>query len=1070
MSPLTTFAEAACPSDESPSEATAVTAKVTPGCGDRGVQPPARAGEGGVVSKSDNGASAPMTPLQFVEKWKPVTLTERSAAQSHFRDLCILLDHPDPVKADPTGEWFTFEKGVAKSGGGDGFADVWKRDFFAWEYKKRKRNLDEALGQLARYALALENPPLHVACDTDRFRIVTAWTNTVPRSFDLSLDDILVPKKLDILRSVFYQPDSLKPGETRADLTKAAADKFSSISMRLQARGHAPDEVAHFVTRLVFLFFAEDVRLLPKNYFRRILREMSDRPKECTELLDGLFKVLQKGGRFGVDRLPHFNGGLFDDRPALPLYQSDVGLLVAAGSENWAHIDPTIFGTLFERLLDPDKRSQIGAHYTDATKIMMILEPVIFEPLKREWDKIKEEISTLAAAARRKGPRAKEWNRAEEKRSAFLERLRNISILDAACGSGNFLYLALQGIKNLEHSANQECETLGLRSLLPAVGPEIVRGIEINQLAAELARTTIWIGDIQWSIQNGIYSRPEPILRPLESIECRDALISCPPGMEPVEAAWPTAEFVVGNPPFLGANKFKREIGPEKTKALRKVFSTRVPQTADLVCYWFEKVTAELNAKNIRGFGLVATSAIRAGNNLKFLDNIWGRFFPTEAWDDLAWTVDGTAVRVSIVCGSSADSDTRMLNGISAARVNSDLTNFSFGGFAKAQPLSENSEIAFQGSKKVGDFEIEGPLARSILQAPLNVNGRSNVDVISRSWLSTDFMSRDRDFWIIDFGVSMDEKTASEYEAPFEHIVRKVKSKRISNARQSRSENWWRHGDPQPAMRSAIAKLNRYIVTPEVTALRLFFWADSHVLPDCKVMVIARDDDVTFGILSSRFHLSWSNYNGGVRGEGRTYTPSTTFETFPFPEGLTPNILADVYANEPRAIAISHAARHLVRRRNAWLNPPDLVRSEPEVVAGYPDRIVARDALAASTLRERTPANLYKQHPQWLIDAHNALDAAVAAAYGWASDISEEDALARLLSINLTRSPVAELPPAKVRPKRRSRVLTPEELRQSPQFKLSFAGSKKSVPAPKVGAISVAPPRSAKPPHRRKHS
>jgi hypothetical protein len=177
------------------------------------------------------------------------------------------------------------------------------------------------------------------------------------------LDDILVPKKLDILRSVFYQPDSLKPGETRADLTKAAADKFSSISIRLQARGHAPDDVAHFVTRLVFLFFAEDVRLLPKNYFRRILREMSDRPKECTELLDGLFAALRKGGRFGVDRLPHFNGGLFDDRPALPLDQSDVALLVAAGSENWAHIDPTIFGTLFERLLDPDKRSQITATY-----------------------------------------------------------------------------------------------------------------------------------------------------------------------------------------------------------------------------------------------------------------------------------------------------------------------------------------------------------------------------------------------------------------------------------------------------------------------------------------------------------------------------------------------------------------------------------------------------------------------------------------------------------------------------------------------------------------------------------
>jgi type II restriction/modification system DNA methylase subunit YeeA len=279
---------------------------------------------------------------------------------------------------------------------------------------------------------------------------------------------------------------------------------------------------------------------------------MSTKPAECTELLDGLFAVLRKGGRFGVDRLPHINGGLFDDRPALTLDESDIGLLIAAGSENWAHIDPSIFGTLFERLLDPDKRSQIGAHYTDATKISMILDSVLLRPLREEWGLAKEEISNLVSKARAKGPRAKEWTQAEEMRSKFLERLRKISVLDAACGSGNFLYLALQGVKNLEHSSNQESEALGLRPRLPAVGPEIIHGIEINPLAAELARTTIWIGDIQWAIQNGFYGRPEPILRPLETIECRNALIDNSAGKKPTEASWPAAEFIIGNPPFLG--------------------------------------------------------------------------------------------------------------------------------------------------------------------------------------------------------------------------------------------------------------------------------------------------------------------------------------------------------------------------------------------------------------------------------------------------------------------------------------------------------------------------------------
>ena len=147
-----------------------------------------------------------MTPQQFVKKWRPIMLTERAAAHSHFNDLCELLDHPKPLDVDPTGDEFTFEKGVKKAGGGDGFADVWKRGYFAWEYKKKKRNLDDALGQLSRYALALENPPLHVVCDTDRFRIVTAYTNCVPKSYDLALEDLLDSEKRSWLEAAFHSP------------------------------------------------------------------------------------------------------------------------------------------------------------------------------------------------------------------------------------------------------------------------------------------------------------------------------------------------------------------------------------------------------------------------------------------------------------------------------------------------------------------------------------------------------------------------------------------------------------------------------------------------------------------------------------------------------------------------------------------------------------------------------------------------------------------------------------------------------------------------------------------------
>jgi type II restriction/modification system DNA methylase subunit YeeA len=655
-----------------------------------------------------------MTPLQFVDKWRPVTLTERAAAQSHFNDLCHLFDHPTPLDDDPVGDHFTFEKGVKKSGGGDGFADVWKRDYFAWEYKKRRRNLDEALGQLARYALALESPPLHVVCDTDRFRIVTAYTNSVPRSYDLSLEDILDPKKRGWLEAAFYSPKSLKPGASRSDLTRQAADKFSTLAERLQKKGYPSEDVAHFVNRLVFLFFAEDVRLLPEGYFRRVIAEISTRPKDAKSVLTGLFAALLKGSRFGLDVLPWVNGGLFDERESLDLDEHEIGLLKAAGSQNWGHIDPSIFGTVFERFLDPDKRAQIGAHYTDASTIIRLISPVVMAPLNLEWSKARNDIETLVSKARIKGAKAKEWRLAEERRSVFLERLRTLSILDPACGSGNFLYLALQSVKNLEHAANQECESFGLPPRLPVVGPEILRGLEINPLAAELARTTIWIGDIQWAIQNGIYSRPEPILRRLDAIECRDALLNS----DGSEASWPAAEFIVGNPPFLGDKRMLASLGEPYTSALRAAYASQLPGRSDLVCYWFAKAKKQIVLGAAQRVGLVATNSIRQDSNRHVLKDISRTLRIFEVWDNEAWAVDGAAVRVSLVCFDGRDGDVSVrLNGEVVTVIHPDLTASTGENgldLSSVNRLDENAAIAYQGVKRVGKFELRGDLASAL--------------------------------------------------------------------------------------------------------------------------------------------------------------------------------------------------------------------------------------------------------------------------------------------------------------------------------------------------------------------
>ena len=352
-----------------------------------------------------------MTPQEFIKKWRPVALTERQAAQEHFIDLCRLMGHPTPVEADPTGETYCFEKGALKSSGNPGFADVWKKGFFAFEYKKKKKNLGEALKQLSQYAWNLENPPLHVVCDTNVFKVVTAWTNTPSRTFDLTLDDLADPEKLAIVHAVFYEPERLRGHLTREMLTKDAADHFSGLAIRLQSRGHSPEAVAHFVMQLVFCFFAEDVKLLPEGFFRKAIKELSQprRAQHAKAFFDDMFVAMANGGRVGNEFLAHFNGGLFDGQQALPLDEGDMALLVAAGAMSWDEIDPSIFGTLFERFLDPAKRAQIGAHYTDTKKILQIVDPVVMRPLEAEWDEIKAKIELLVEAATKKGAKAKEW-------------------------------------------------------------------------------------------------------------------------------------------------------------------------------------------------------------------------------------------------------------------------------------------------------------------------------------------------------------------------------------------------------------------------------------------------------------------------------------------------------------------------------------------------------------------------------------------------------------------------------------------------------------------------------------
>ncbi len=358
-----------------------------------------------------------MTPHEFITKWRASALKERSASQEHFIDLCRLLGEPTPAEADPAGERYCFERGARKDIGGDGWADVWKRHHFAWEYKGQRADLDAAFGQLRQYALALENPPLLIVSDMLRFRIRTNWTNSVSRTYEFGLDDLADAAARDKLKWAFSDPERLRPGETRQSLTERAAASFATVAQALRERGHDPHRVAHFVNRLVFCMFADDVGLLPDHMFTRMLEQARREPTHFADLAGDLFRVMAGGGRVGFETVDWFNGGLFDDDTALPLERSDLDAVLAASNLDWSEIDPSILGTLFERGLDPGKRAQLAAHYTDRDKI----------------------------------------------------------------------------------------------------GPAHVKGIEINPYAAELARVSVWIGEIQWMRRNGFSEARDPILKPLDT-------------------------------------------------------------------------------------------------------------------------------------------------------------------------------------------------------------------------------------------------------------------------------------------------------------------------------------------------------------------------------------------------------------------------------------------------------------------------------------------------------------------------------------------------------------------------
>lgn len=984
-----------------------------------------------------------MTPALFITIWQSNKLTERAGAQAHFDDLCELLGVEKP--RDPNN--YCFERGAKKSGGGDGWADVWKRGFFAWENKKPGRDLDKALKQLTDYALQLESPPLLVVCDRERIIIHTAFTGYPDEPCEIRIEELVDDSKRQMLKWVFTDPLKLRPEKSTAAVTEEAAKRFAGLADAMRQRGQDSNQVAHFLVQCLFCMFAEDEGLLPERILTGLLASAKSDVAKAANRIAALFNAMQEPrGVYGNDDIEWFNGGLFRQIAVPVLTASDLETLRAASADmDWRAIDPTIFGTLFERGLGK-KRAALGAHYTDTGTIAKLVDPLVREPLLAEWQATREKIAKCIVKAgafdeakaaaldvkataqakkdmERKLTAAKTastraLNEANKLYTGFLLRLSKFRVLDPACGSGNFLYLALKALRDVEKRAQIEAQELGLHAETELqTGPHNILGMEVNEFAAELARVTVWIGDIQWCRQNGWRHGSNPILKPLDGVEHRDALVNT----DGSQAQWPKADVIVGNPPFIGNKKMRGELGDVYVDTVRLAYRDNSLDGADFVCFWFEKARMQMEDGNLQSAGLVSTNSIRGGANREVLKRILEKSRIFLAWSDEEWWDNGTAVRVSMT-GFGQSAMKPQLDGLEVAVIHADLTADI--DVTKASKMRENLNKSFQGvtpsaavKRKLREelglpdasFNLEGSVARKILQEPATMNGEPMAAVVRPYLITDDITTRPLDRFIVNF-VGRDEKAAAMFEKPFAAISNvRLHRPHTDRFNDFQKYPWWQFAWPRPEMFMALHGLPRYIAITRVSKHHLCAWTPSAVTPGDALVVVARDDDTTIGVLQSRIHEVWALRNGTELEDRPRYTHTTCFETFPFPDGLTPDIPAAKYKDNEKAKAIATAAQELIKLRDHYLNPPewtDWLITPKEQAAGFPKRPVAKLGHEAD-LKKRTLTNLYNHRPSWLALAHETLDKAVAAAYGW-SDYTpqwkDEVILRRLLALNQQRS------------------------------------------------------------------
>ncbi|EKV30340.1 hypothetical protein C882_4299 [Caenispirillum salinarum AK4] len=865
------------------------------------------------------------------------------------------------------------------------------------------------------------------------------------KSFRIALADLRRPEVRRRLRAVWRDPAALDPSRHSEKVTRAVSRLLAHLGRSLTEKGHDAEAVARFLMRCLFTMFAEDVGLLrPREVFTTLLKRIHAKPSIARDELEDLWKTMNKGGYYAraEAKLLRFNGGLFADPVAFDLTRRQIECLLGAARKDWKDVEPAIFGTLLERALNPRERRKLGAHYTPRSYVERLVLPTVIEPLRAEWDAVK-------AAAYLHHENGEDPKAVAAVRS-FHQRLCETRVLDPACGSGNFLYVTMEHMKRLEGEVLDLLQDLGDAQYTfemdrHTVDPHQFLGLEKNPWAASAAEMVLWIGYLQWHFRTQGKAMPtQPVLRKFGNIRQADAVLSwraveprrdgrgrpltrwdgetrridpvtgesvpdetarvpLETYREPRGVEWPEADYIVGNPPFLGGKDLRDVLGDGYTEALWSVYS-ELPRSTDYVMYWWHKAANLVRAGRVRRFGFITTNSLpqtfnrrivahhlEAGKPLSLLFAI-----PDHPWVDAE---DGAAVRIAMTVGVAGKTDGR-LNRVThedgddaegrgvelverVGRINADLTIGA--DLTKALPLKANDWLCSPGMKLHGKGFIVTPEKAEEL-------GLGRVPGLERHIRpyrnGKDLTQRPRGVMVIDlFGLDEDQ-VRQRFGDVHQHVWDTVRPEREHNNRPAYRDHWWLFGEPRRDLRAALRGLDRFVATVETSKHRTFQFMTGTTIPDNMLVCFGLDEAHHLAVLSSRVHVAWALAAGGRMGKGNDprYTKSNCFDKFPFPR-----------LSDTRRATLAALGEELdAHRKERQAAHPDLTITAMHNVL---EKMRAGDTLTPKDRDIRQRAQLAT-----LEVLHARIDREVIAAYGWEAHISDEDMLASLVALNRRRA------------------------------------------------------------------